>query len=100
MTQRRYSDAEVAAIFEVATEGPPSSAVQRGSSDGLTLTEIQQIGAQVGLAPEAVAQAALSIELRPQASSLAFLGMPIGVERTIALNRWLTDAEWENLVGE
>ena len=100
MTQRRYSEEEVAAIFEAATEGPAGTAVQRGTSDGLTLAEIQQIGAQVGLAPETVAQAALSIELRPQASSLAFLGMPIGVERTIALNRWLTDAEWENLVGE
>ena len=100
MTQRRYSDEEVAAIFEAATEGPAATAVQRGTSEGLTLTEIQQIGAQVGLAPDTVAQAALSLERKPQASSSSFLGLPIGVERTIALNRWLTDAEWENLVGE
>ena len=100
MTERRYSDDEVTAIFEAATEGTTSKSLQRGTDAGLTLADLQQIGAQVGLAPDAVAQAALSVDLRPHAASQSFLGLPIGVERTIALNRWLTDAEWDNVVGE
>ena len=100
MTERRYTDDEVAAIFEAATEGPSATAVQRGPHEGLTLTDLQQIGAQVGLAPDTVAQAALALELRPQAASQSFLGLPIGVERTVMLNRWVTDEEWDNIVGE
>ena len=100
MTQRRYTDDEVAAIFEAATEGLRSTALQRGSPDGLTLADLQQIGVQVGLAPDVVAQAAQQLELRPQSASETFLGMPVGVERTVTLNRFLTDREWENLVGE
>ena len=100
MTQRRYSDEEVTAIFEAATEGPRSTALQRGSQEGLTLADLQQIGAQVGLTPDAVAQAAHSLQLRPQAASQSFLGLPIGVERTVTLDRRLTDTEWENVIGE
>jgi hypothetical protein len=44
----------------------------------------------VGISPEAVALAAQSLELRRQAVTRSFLGLPIGVERTVALNRWLT----------
>ena len=100
MSERRYSDDEVAAIFATATEGSGSTALQRRAEDGLTLHDLQQIGSQVGLAPDVVAHAALSLDLRPQASSQTFIGLPIGVQRTISLNRWLTDAEWDNLVGE
>ena len=100
MSERRYSDEEVAAIFREAAEGQRTGALQRADGDGLTLAEIQSIGREVGLAPDIVTRAALSLDLRPQASSETFLALPIGVERTIALNRTLTDAEWENLVGE
>lgn len=100
MTERRYSDDEVSEIFAAATEGARGSAVQRRSDEGLTLADLQQIGAQVGLAPDTVAQAALALELRPQSASQSFLGLPIGVESSITLNRWMTDEEWENLVGE
>lgn len=100
MTERRYTDEEVAAIFRDAAEGQHSGALQRTDGDGLTLVEIQSIGRDVGLAPDILMRAALALDLRPQASSEKFLSLPIGVERTITLNRTLTDAEWENLVGE
>ena len=101
MTERRYSDEEVAAIFREATEGQKSgSALQRRDDDGLTLAELQTIGREVGLAPEVVARAALSLDLRPLAGSRTFMGLPIGVERSISLERRLTDDEWEALVGE
>ncbi len=100
MSERRYSDEEVAAIFRDAAEGQRSGELQRVDGDGLTLAEIQSIGREVGLAPDVVTRAALSLDLRPQASSETFLALPIGVERTILLNRTLSDAEWEHLVGE
>ena len=100
MSERRYSDEEVAAIFRDAAEGQRSGALQRTDGDGLTLAEIQSIGREVGLAPDIVTRAALSLDLKPLASSETFLALPIGVERTVLLNRTLTDAEWEHLVGE
>jgi hypothetical protein len=100
MSERRYSDEEVATIFREAAEGQRSGSLQPANSDGLTLAEIQSIGREVGLAPDVVTRSALALDLRPQASSETFLSLPIGVERTITLNRTLTDAEWENLVGE
>jgi hypothetical protein len=100
MTERRYSDEEVASIFREAAEGQRSGALQRTDDNGLTLAELQSIGREVGLAPDVVTRAALAIDLRPQASSQTFLALPVGIERTITLGRTLTDAEWEHLVGE
>jgi hypothetical protein len=100
MTERRYTDEEVATIFREAAEGQRSGALQRTDADGLTLAEIQSIGREVGLAPDVVTRAALAIDLRPQTASQTFLALPVGVERTITMGRTLTDAEWENLVGE
>ena len=62
--------------------------------DGLTLADPQEIGREVGISPDAVAKAANALDLRGRVVSRTFLGLPIGVERTVALNRWLTDAEW------
>ncbi|MGH7627430.1 MAG: hypothetical protein ACREOJ_19190 [Gemmatimonadaceae bacterium] len=98
MTDRRYSEEEIAAIFSDASEDPRVPPLQAPRDDGLTLVELQQIGREVGISPDAVARAARSLDVRPHAGLRRFLGLPIGVERTIALNRWLTDAEWERLV--
>jgi hypothetical protein len=101
MTDRRYTDDEVAAIFRAAAEGSDSGTVPSGQAGGLTLPDLQAIAREVGIAPEAVALAARSLEHpleRP--ASRTFLGLPIAVERTVALDRRLTDAEWELLVVE
>jgi len=98
MTDRRYSEEEIAAIFSDATEDPRVPPLQAPRDDGLTLVELQQIGREVGISPDAVARAARSLDVRPRAGLRRFLGLPIGVERTVALDRWLTDAEWERLV--
>ena len=66
--------------------------------EGLSLAELQAIGREVGIAPEAVAQAAQALDVRVGASSRTFLGLPIGVARTVNLNRRLSDEEWERLV--
>jgi hypothetical protein len=100
MPERRYNDDEIAEIFQKAAEGPQGASVQSAGAEGMTLAELQDIGREVGISPEAVDRAARSLEIRPSAGVRSLLGLPIGVERTIALDRRLTDAEWERLVVE
>lgn len=98
MTERRYSEEEVAAIFERATEARQVSHRAPTTGAGMTLAELQDIGREVGLAPDAIAQAARSVELPERAQSRRFFGLPIGVGRSIDLGRRLTESEWEQLV--
>jgi hypothetical protein len=99
MAERRYDDTEIAAIFRAATEeGPQSPPREVARDEGLTLAELQAIGSEVGIPSDAVAQAARAVDVRLGAASRTFLGLPIGVARTVNLNRRLTDEEWERLV--
>lgn len=97
---RRYSEEEVSAIFERATEVQQVSRSQPVPTEGMTLVELQEVGQEVGISPEAVADAAKALD-RP-APGLGprkrFLGLPIGVGRTVDLGRTMTDAEWDRLV--
>lgn len=98
MTERRYKESEVRKILELATRQPTAPTSPAASGD-LTLAEIQSIGVEVGVEPDAVARAAASLEsggTRPRRS----LGMPIEVAHTVHLPRALTDEEWEQLVAE
>ena len=99
MAERRYNDKEIAAIFRgAAEEGPQSPQREVARDEGLTLAELQAIGSEVGISSDAVAQAARTVDVRLGAASRTFLGLPIGVARTVNLNRRLTDEEWERLV--
>jgi len=98
MTNRRYSDEEVAAIFAKAIEAEGPALTQTSRDAGLSLTDLQNIGRDVGLTPEAVANAARSMDAGAPASARTFLGFPIAVERTVMLNRRLSEEEWELLV--
>lgn len=109
MTERRYSSDEVAEIFrraaeqqdataQVASAGGPESALAPESGAGMTLADLKEIGREVGIPPELVAQAATSLDRVGHASVRRYLGLPIGVGRTVTLARRLTDAEWERLV--
>ena len=98
MADRRYNDKEMAAIFRAATEGPQSPQRDVPPEEGLTLTDLQAIGREVGISPAAVAQAAQALDIRQGAAARTFLRLPIGVTRTVNLNRRLTDQEWEHLV--
>jgi hypothetical protein len=97
MPDRRFNEAEVSAIFERATEAPRVSQGQTASGDGMTLAELQAIGREVGISPEQIAAAAQSLDRAPLAPRRMF-GLPMGVERTVELNRRLSDEEWEQLV--
>lgn len=98
MTERRFNEAEVAAIFERATEAEQSSQLPRPSSEGMTLAQIQEIGREVGISPEQVNYAARTIEAVGQPASRKFLGLPIGVGLDVDLGRKLSDGEWERFV--
>ena len=98
MAERRYDEEEMAAIFRAATEGAQPPAREGSPQEGMTLADLQAIGQEVGIAPDAVAQAALGLDVRRGAVSRTLFGLPIGVARTVDLNRQLSDAEWERLV--
>src|SRR5882762_334700 len=98
MAERRYDDKEIAAIFRAAAEGHDSPPREVPSAEGLTLTDLQAIGREVDISPAVVAQAARALDIRQGAASRTWFGLPIGVARTVNLNRRLTDQEWEQLV--
>ncbi|MGD2070786.1 MAG: hypothetical protein PVI57_19085 [Gemmatimonadota bacterium] len=101
--ERRYGEEEVRAIFEAASqeqEGPE----RRGalpSDGGLTLSELQAIGTEVGISRERIADAARALEVRGVAGpSRTLLGAPLAVGRSVELPRAPTDREWEMMVAE
>jgi len=98
MTERRYTEEEVAAIFERAAEAQQASRRQLPAGEGMTLADLQSIGREVGIPAELVAQAAQNLERGGEVKPRRFFGLPIGVGRTIEFDRRITDAEWEQLV--
>lgn len=105
MTERRYSEDEVARIIEAAARdagrpGGPSDPAG-GGSPGLSLAELQEIGAEVGIPAHAIAASAAALDVggAPVSITDTTLGVPHGVAGTIPLPRDLTDREWGILVG-
>jgi hypothetical protein len=100
--ERRYSEAEIAEIFERAAESQQSGHRHPVATTGMTLAQLQEIGRDVGIPAELVTEAARSLD-RPApapAAGRTYLGLPIGVGRTVELGRRMTDEEWERLVVE
>jgi hypothetical protein len=101
MSERRYSEDEVAEIFERATEAQKASLPATRPVEGLTLRELQEVGRDVGLPAELVERAARSLDVMGLAHRRKLLGfIPVGVGRTVELPRPLTDAEWHRLVSD
>lgn len=98
MAERRFNEEEVAAIFERATQTRERSPQRLQAGGGMTLAQLQEIGRDVGIPAEDIAQAAFSVDLASVATERRWLGLPLGVGRTVELPRRLTDAEWERLV--
>lgn len=97
----RFNEDEAAAIFARAAEVESSGRQPVSGPGGITLAELQEIGKEAGLSPEAVAQAAVSLRSAgTPVPAPRFIGIPIGVARTVALERPLSDEEWGGLVAE
>ncbi len=100
MTERRFNESEVAAIFERAAETPRGGPGGAAPSEGMTLAELQDIGREVGIPAESIALAAQSLERVSVRPTRTFLGLPLSAERTVDLGRRISDEEWERFVVE
>lgn len=101
MPAERFNEDQAAAIFARAAEAEAAGRQPASGAGGMTLAELQEIGREAGLSPEAIAQAAASV--RSAATPVpppTFLRVPIGVGRTVMLERPLSDQEWGALVAE
>jgi len=100
MAERQYSDEEAAAIFEQASELEHTALPARAEGKGLTLSALQDIGREVGISPESIALAAQSLNQAGQPVVQKFMGLSIGVGRTVEFDQPLSDADWERLVAD
>lgn len=100
MGERQYDDDEVAAIFKRAASPEYSTPATSPEGKGLTLAALQEIGREVGIAPEAIASAAQSLDQAPKAKPATVLGLRIGVVDAAEFDRPISDPEWERLVAD
>lgn len=99
--ERRYSESEIADIFKQASEVQEAARGRLASAEGLTLTELQQIGKEAGITPEFITRAATALDggrVGPRRGT--YLGVPVSVGRTVEIPGPLTDAGWDRLVAD
>lgn len=94
---RRYGEEEVRQIFDKAAKSQDATG-GLPSEGGMSLEELRRIGVEVGIRPEHVERAARSLDARRDSGRIRVLGLPIGVARSVELDRPLSEAEWERLV--
>lgn len=98
-TKRRFTEKEIAQIFEDATRSQNEEGEQQGTLDGLSLDELKQIGASTGIDPKHIIRAAAALTKQPTRFPVRqHLGIPIGVSRSILLEDTFSDSDWEKLV--
>lgn len=97
----RYSDQEVAEILDHAATTPVERPRARHPA-GLTLAQVQEIGAEIGLPADRVAEAALAVARRPSAAvrPRRLFGRPRSVHRVVHLDRNFSDEAWGRFVVE
>lgn len=99
--QIRYDEAAINEIFRQAAEAQKDAQERTGPANGLTLDELQEIGAAAGLSPEFVARAAANMATEIEEPALpTFLGVDIGVRRSVALPGPMSDEDWASLVAD
>lgn len=103
-TGRRYTDAEVHTIFErAAARQEEARHAEDASRAGLTLDELQRIGAEAGIDPAHIAAVASNLSARDTTASTAsstFLGMPTALHAERVLPTPVADEAWEHIVPE
>lgn len=97
MSARRYSDEDVRRIIALAAEAEVAAGAEPERL--WTLGDVEQIGTEAGLAPQAITAAALALEHQPAAAEGGrYFGLPVTVSRTVPLSRRLSDDDWAQLV--
>lgn len=98
MNERRFNEKQIAEILQRAAESDVTQGeFDRGQS--LTLAELQEIGAEVGIPPARIAEEARALELHPRRFP-TFLGTPRYVARAFPISRALSDEDWFQLVAD
>lgn len=102
MNERRYDDQEVQEILERATVALPSRGqLSPSSHTGMTLAELQEIGAEVGISPARIEDAVRALEVERSATPpVTLLGAPRSVSRVVPLNAPMDDEQWDRLVAD
>jgi hypothetical protein len=95
--ERRYDHGEVEEILGRAVEERPSASLG-AAKDGLTLSELQEVGREVGIPSARIEEAARTLDHAPRVDRT--LGLPLKVGRTVPLPAAPTEAEWEALVSD
>jgi hypothetical protein len=101
--ERRYTDDEVAEIIQAASTPvvPREEPADPASPRGLTLAELQEIGREVGIAPQRIAQAAAALDHRqPPLPRRTDFGMPVSASHIVEIPRPLTDREWSLVLAD
>jgi len=102
MPERRYDEDETRAIFDGASRAPGlrDSGGPPSADRGFTLAELQEIGAEAGLDPDRIAEAARALVARPAAPvpTRRLAGLPVEVARTVDLPGDFDEEDWNRLV--
>ena len=93
---RRFDDDETAEILARAASA--ESAARAIPGQGFTLAELQEIGREVGIAPERVAQAASVVVSRRDAGSETLMGLPRAHSLVTPLAGDMDEDHWGRLV--
>jgi hypothetical protein len=101
-SKRVYTDKEISAVLKRAAE---LHRTQRPTeTSGLSLEELEQIGAEVGIDPDLVRAAARELDThepgKPSDTGFQWLGAPTSVDLERIVEGRITEAQWEEAVGE
>jgi len=102
--ETRFDDEQVAEILRRASASPDGEESAAGreiaKAPGMSVSDLQAIAGQVGIAPEAVLRAAAEVARGDHLPSerRVMAGLPIAVGRTVELPRNFSDAEWDRVV--
>lgn len=98
---RRYNEDEIAAIFKQASSDQEVSQSRLSRNDGLTITDLQEIGTEAGISAEHISRAANAIDRVVISSPPAtYFGLQTSVSRTVDLPGPLSEESWDRLVVE
>lgn len=99
--ERRYQDDEIRRIFDLAVSDDDAARPVVSVETGLTLSELQEVGLEVGIEPERIAGAAHRLASRPNVrdSQQRSFGMPVAACRSLVISTTEADA-WEIAVEE
>lgn len=99
--ERKFRDDEIREILDSALMSQELDRPHGSAGDGLTLSDLKEVGREVGIDPARIAHAVNSLEARPNpVPQQRSLGMPISVGRVVDLPRTMSDREWSALVAE